>query len=267
MDHDRLGAWVAITAGGAVRRAAGAGQLRGPGGQRAQRIRAALRRGARVLLADPVNHLGQPPLQQGGIGGQQPTPQRRGAVHVVAVPDAEVPTARGDAGAPPRTGIVAFDECINGLFEFVRRQRPPSGARLGQTGIDERQRLGVLDELGAPGEHRHHPGGQLPLAVQGGHRRQAVAQGQRLMHQPRGRSMADVERGGHLGGRAVPPIAGPVPALVAVGLDPAGHQFGDRGQPSRPYCGFHPSRLLDRRDDRTIVGIHEVSNIHTAYLL
>ena len=69
--------------------------------------------------------------------------------------------------------------------------------------------------------------------------------------------MADVERGGHLGGRAVPPIAGPVPALVAVGLDPTGHQFGDRGQPLRAYCGFHPSRLLDRRDDRTIVGIRE----------
>ena len=69
--------------------------------------------------------------------------------------------------------------------------------------------------------------------------------------------MADGQRRGHLGGRAVPRIARPVPALVAVGLDPAGHQFGDRGQPPGPRCRFHPGRLLDRRDDRIVVGTGE----------
>ena len=63
---------------------------------------------------------------------------------------------------------------------------------------------------------------------------------------------------GDLGGRAVPPIARPVPALVAVGPHPAGHQFGDRGQPPRPRCGFHPGRLLDPRDERLLVGTREL---------
>ena len=52
-------------------------------------------------------------------------------------------------------------------------------------------------------------------------------------------------------------------ALVAVGLDPAGHQLGDRGQPPGPCCRFHPGRLLDRRDDRIVVRHpRSSSNIH-----
>ena len=121
VDHHRLRARVGVTAGGAVRRVAATAQLGGPGGQRAQRVRAALSSAARVLLAHPVNHLGQPPLPQGGVGRSQPTPQRGGAGHVVAVSDADVATARGDAGAPARTGMVAFHQRVNGLFELVRR--------------------------------------------------------------------------------------------------------------------------------------------------
>ncbi|CKN39182.1 Uncharacterised protein [Mycobacterium tuberculosis] len=88
MDDHTGGPLVVAGTGGAVGLAAAARQVVGAGGQRAQRVGAALGQGARVILAHAVGHLGEPAIQHRGVGGIQPAPQRGGAGVLIGITDA-----------------------------------------------------------------------------------------------------------------------------------------------------------------------------------
>ena len=87
---------------------------------------------------------------------------------------------------------------------------------VGQLGVDEGQRLLVLNEVGQPGDGRHDEWAQRAFEMQGGHPGQPITQGHRDAHLARGPAVTDIERGGHLGGLRHPRIKRPQRALVVV---------------------------------------------------
>ena len=110
-----------IGTGGAATAFAAAGKPLGPSGQRAQRVGAALAEGSRVLLADIVGHLGEAPVERGGIGGVHPAPQGGGARLVICLVDDQFAAANGVMGAPQCARVVVIHHSVDGLCRLGRR--------------------------------------------------------------------------------------------------------------------------------------------------
>ncbi len=66
-------------------------------------------------------------------------------------------------------------------------------------------------------------------------------------------SVADVDCAGHFGGSGIPRVERPHRAFVVI-VDPAAHQFGDRGQLACGCGGLIPGGVLDRGDELGIGG-------------
>jgi hypothetical protein len=118
-----------IDAGRALGVFAPAGQPSGPGGQRPQRISAALGNGAWVVVAHLVGHLGEPPIQHGRVGGKQRPPQGRGARALIGRVDHHLAPARAHPGTPQRRRVIAVHDRVDGLCGLAFRQ-------LGRTASD-----------------------------------------------------------------------------------------------------------------------------------
>ena len=232
MDDDVGGPPVA-TGRRALGVAAGAGQPLGTGGQRAHGVGAALRHGARIVIADHVGHLHQPALEHRGVAGIQLAPHRGDLGVVVFVAHLEISAPGAAAGTPQRPRIVQIDPDVDGLGQLVIRQPAPLGGLCGQRGIDLGHRLTVGDQIGMPGDRRDDPIAHLAVGIQRRHLRQPVAQRQTQSHLAGCLVVPHPQRAGDLGGHRVPAVAGPFGALALLVAAPAG-QLGDRRAAAAP---------------------------------
>ena len=219
-----------------------------PGGQGPQGVGAALRFGARVVAADLISHLGQPPLQYGRVGRPQGTPQVRGARRGIG---AERSPRRGFAAADPAASQRRRDRSDRrsasiACAALVTDSGPEPDGLLGQRLVVLGQPASSLissvrDTIAAAKPRAdHRPRRTAPRA--GAADRAAPPPG---TSGPRPWLWLILLRSGHLGGHRVPVVARPLGALGRA-VRAAAHQLGDRGQPARRRGGLGLVTAADR---------------------
>ena len=127
----------------------------------------------------------------------------------------------------------------------------------GDRGIDQRQSISVLDEVGAPGDRIDDGGRDRAGGEQGGGAGQFVAQRCSDAHLC-GRGVGVQVAGRRdLGLRPGPAVDDLVGGAVVLVVAVAGHHFADQRQPVRCQGGFTPGRGRDRGDERLVAQFGE----------
>ncbi len=155
---------------------AGEGGAVGAGGER---VRAPLIDGAGVGVADAVGRRFDVGFHQGGVGVVDPRPDGGDPGRVDRTAELHGLLRAGRHGAAHRPGIVFVDQLVDGLFGFLRRQRPPPGHPGGQLGVHRGHRFGVFDQRRAGDDGAHQQVAEQPVREQGRHLREPVAQRER----------------------------------------------------------------------------------------
>ena len=182
-----------------------------------------------------------------------------GVVFVVEV-DVEV-FGRG-LGADDRIRVEFLDPEVDRVEQGFLGVGAVVGGVPGDRGIDQRQSISVLDQVGAPGDRIDDGGRDRAGGEQGGGAGQLVAQrcsDAHLLGRGVGVQIAGRRDLGLRPGPAVDDlVGGAVVLVVAV----AGHHFADQRQPVRCQGGFTPGRGRHCRDERSVAPLGESRPIH-----
>ena len=135
----------------------------------------------------------------------------------IGEPNTTVSCAQRRHGAAHRPGIVFVDQLVDGLFGFLRRQRPPPGHPGGQLGVHRGHRRGVFDQSRAGDDGAHQQVAEQPGGEQRRHLGQPVAQRQTAVGLMQRHAGADVDRCGQLGGHCGLRVDPPQLALLGGG--------------------------------------------------
>jgi hypothetical protein len=150
--------------------------------QRAERVCATLPQRAGIVVADVAGHVVQLAIQDGGVRGEQPPPQRSRTRGIIAGTDLDVPAAGRIPEAAQCARVVSLDDEIDGLFELRHRKRAPPGDPRRDLLIDEVQQLVLHDQLRAPRDGRGQAMADVTCHEERGDAGQTVTQRHRLVY-------------------------------------------------------------------------------------
>ncbi|VBA35007.1 hypothetical protein LAUMK21_05429 [Mycobacterium pseudokansasii] len=227
----------------------------GPGGQRPQRVGAALVTGARIMGTDRGRQRAQPPIQHLGIRGQQGALDLGDPADPLVDADRPIPVV---LGAPAqRIGIGAGHDLVDLGTQPAPAQRRPARHRHRQLGIHRGQHLGVFDQLGAIHQRLKSPIVDLTGPKHRRDPRQLLTHRPGITQPARRQALADPQRRTHLGGHRLHGVDRPILGL-GTARQPITKQLPDRGQlrgrgpilrPRGRTHLLHQRRRLDRISD------------------
>lgn len=235
-----------------VRGAAQTRQPIGTGEDRRDRVRAALPLGARITIADSVGQLIQTGIADRGIGDTHPPPEGHHPVGVIPVTELDAPILGRSRRSDHRTRIEPVHPVIDGLDQTSLRQRPERGDTAGDPGIDERERVRVGDQPGAPGDRIDHRRRHQPLREHPRGAGQSVTQRLPYTHLLGRGPRTQIARRTDLGLRERPPIDQLMSADIVLVLALTSGHLGHQCQPPSRHPRLIPGRSRHRRDERLI---------------
>ena len=122
---------------------------------------------------------------------------------------------------------------------------------VGDGGVDRREGIGILDEIGAPDNGSHDAVAEDTIGEQGGQPGQPAIQRHAQVQLAAGPPVAEAQNRRHLRCRGVPGIAGPQSAVVITAT--AAGQLRDRRETASRRRGLGPGERLDGIDDGGVI--------------